>query len=61
MTLCSLLTEVLEMHTLPNLLFKHLEGNKSHARITLVDISSAFTTIQPHILAIRPIEHFHLR
>lgn len=47
--------------TLPNLLFKHLERNKSHVRITLVDIPSAFNTIQPHILAMRPIEHFQLR
>jgi len=36
--------------TLSNLVLRHLEGTKTHARILLVDISSAFNTIQPHIL-----------
>lgn len=46
--------------TLLNLLFKHLEGNKNHARLTFIDFSSAFNTIQPHILAMRLIEHYQL-
>ncbi len=46
--------------TLLNLLFKHLEGNKTHVRLTFMDFSSAFNSIQPHILATRLIEHFQL-
>ena len=46
--------------TLLNLLFKHLEGNKTHVKLTFIDFSSAFNTIQPHILATRLIEHFQL-
>lgn len=38
----------------------HLEGRKTHARLLFVDFSSAFNTIQPHILAKRLIEHFSL-
>ena len=40
---------------LMNLHFKHLEGNGCHARLLFIDFSSAFNTIQPHIL-----EHFNL-
>lgn len=36
--------------TLLNLLFKHLEGSKNHARLLFIDFSSAFNTIQPHVL-----------
>ena len=36
--------------TLLNLLHKHLEGSKKHARLLIVDFSSAFNTIQPHFL-----------
>ncbi len=36
--------------TLLNLIFKHLEGSKTHAGILFADFSSAFNTIQPHIL-----------
>ena len=36
--------------TLLNLLFKHLEVSKKHARLLFVDFSSAFNTIQQHIL-----------
>jgi len=39
--------------TLLNLLFKHLKGNKTHVRLTFIDFSSAFDSIQPHILAMR--------
>ena len=46
--------------TLLNLLFKHVEGNKSHARLLFIDFSSVFNTIQPHILAMRLTEHFEL-
>ena len=34
-----------------NTLYRHLEGPQTHARILVVDFSSAFNTIQPHILA----------
>ena len=46
--------------TLLHLLFKHLEGSGSHARLLFVDFSSAFNTIQPHILASRLLEQFNL-
>lgn len=42
------------------LLFKHLEGNGCHARLLFVDFSSAFNTIQPHILISRLLEQFNL-
>ncbi len=45
--------------TLINLLFNHLEGNGSHARLIFVDFSSTFNTIQSHIL-IRFLEQFDL-
>lgn len=47
--------------TLLNLLLKNLEGNKTHARLTFIDFSSAFNSIQPHILATRLVEHFQVR
>ena len=34
-----------------NTLYRHLEGPQTHARILVDDFSSAFNTIQPHILA----------
>ena len=34
-----------------NTLYKHLEKPGAHARILFADFSSAFNTIQPHILA----------
>jgi len=43
-----------------NLLFKHLEGSKTHARILFVDFSSAFNTIQPHILVDKLLKNFDL-
>ncbi len=43
-----------------NLLAKHLKGNGSHARLLLVDFSSAFNTIQPHVLIDRLLEQFTL-
>ena len=46
--------------TLFNLLFKHLEGNGSHARLLFVDFSSAFNTIQPRILIGRLLELFEI-
>ena len=36
--------------TLLNLVHKHLEGSKTHARLLFIDFSSAFNTIQPHVL-----------
>lgn len=35
--------------TLLNLLLEHLECSKTHAGVLLVDFSSAFNPIQPHI------------
>ncbi|KAF7650870.1 hypothetical protein LDENG_00119440 [Lucifuga dentata] len=37
--------------TLLNLVLRHLEGSKNHARLLLIDFSSAFNCIQPHLLA----------
>lgn len=37
--------------TLLNLLFKHLESSGTHDTLLFLDTSSAFNTIQPHILA----------
>ncbi len=39
--------------TLLNMLLKHLDNNGTHARPLFVDFSSAFNTIQPHVLARR--------
>ncbi len=46
--------------TLMNLLFKHLEGKGTHARLLFLDFSSAFNTIQPHIFTERLLEQFDL-
>jgi len=43
-----------------NLLTKHLEGKNTHARLLFIDFSSAFNTIQPHILARRLLEYYKL-
>ncbi len=43
-----------------NLLFRHLDGNETHARLLFIDFSSAFNTIQPHILTRRLLEQFEL-
>ncbi len=43
-----------------NLIYKHIEGSKNHARLLFVDFSSAFNTIQPHLLVEKLIEHFNL-
>ena len=42
--------------TLLNMLFKHLDRNGTHAML----LSSAFNTIQPHILADRLLQQFNL-
>ena len=44
--------------TLFNSILSHLEGPGSHARLLFVDFSSAFNTIQPHILTNRLLEQF---
>ena len=46
--------------TLLNLVSKHLEGGRNHAKLLFVDFSSAFNTIQPHILAERLLQSFDL-
>lgn len=46
--------------TLLHLLIRHLEGKGSHARVLFVDFSSAFNTIQPHVLIGRLLEQFKL-
>ena len=46
--------------TLLNLLFKHLEGSKNYARLLFIDFSSAFNTIQPHVLVEKLTESFSL-
>ena len=46
--------------TLLNLVHKHLEGVKTHARLLFVDFSSAFNTIQPHVLVEKLINSFSL-
>ena len=46
--------------TLINLLFKHLEGSGCHAWLIFIDFSSAFNTIQTHILTQRLLEPFKL-
>ena len=42
-------------------LHKHLELPQSHARILFADFSSAFNTMQPHILAQKLISNFSLQ
>ncbi|KAK0134267.1 hypothetical protein N1851_030177 [Merluccius polli] len=46
--------------TLLNLLYKHLEKSGNHARLLFVDFSSAFNTIQPHILTEKLLNNFSL-
>lgn len=46
--------------TLLNLVLRHLEGNKKHARLLFIDFSSAFNCIQPHIFAHRLLSNFYL-
>ena len=46
--------------TLLNLLYRHLEGTKTQARLLFIDFSSAFNTIQPYILAQKLINNFNL-
>ena len=41
-----------------NTLYRHLEGPETHVRILFADFSSAFNTIQPHILANKLVSHF---
>ncbi len=36
--------------TLLNTIMKYLDGRKTHVRLLFVDFSSAFNTIQPHVL-----------
>ena len=43
-----------------NTLYKHLEKPKAHARLLFADFSSAFNTVQPHILVQRLISDFNL-
>ena len=43
-----------------NVLVKHLEAPKTHARLLFVDFSSAFNTIQPYLLAEKLTLHFNL-
>ena len=46
--------------TLLDLVCKHLDINKKHARLLFVDFSSAFNTIQPHLLVQVLTDYFHL-
>lgn len=46
--------------TLLYLLVKHLEERGSHVRLSFVNLSTAFNTIQPHILNRRLLKHFDL-
>ena len=46
--------------TLLHLLYRHLEGTKAHARLLFLDFSSAFNTIQPHLLVDKLIHFFNL-
>lgn len=43
-----------------NMLFKHPEGNGTHAQLLFIDVSSAFNTVQLHILTERLLEQFDL-
>jgi hypothetical protein len=43
-----------------NTMYKHLEKPKAHARILFADFSSAFNTIQPHILVQRLLSDFNV-
>jgi len=33
------------------MVLQHLEGSKTHAKLLFIDFSSAFNSLQPHILA----------
>ena len=46
--------------TLLNMIFKHLEGKDTHARLLFIDCTSAFNSIQPHVLMARLEEEFNL-
>ncbi len=46
--------------TLLNMIIKHLEGRKTHVTLLFVDFSSAFNTIQPHVLIKKLISEFKL-
>ena len=45
--------------TLLNLILKHLDDSNTHSKIVFVDFSSAFNTIQPHILVDKLLRHFN--
>lgn len=51
-------THTLYSHT--HLILKHLEGTKTHVRTLFVDFSSAFNTIQPHLLVQKLLHRFQL-
>ena len=46
--------------TVLNLILKHLQGNKNHARLLFVEFSSAFNTIQPLLLVEKLLHQFKL-
>ncbi len=46
--------------TVLNLILNHIEGNRNHARLLFVDFSSAFNTIQLHLLAEKLVHQFKL-
>lgn len=46
--------------TLLNFLYRHLDGAKAHARLLIIDFSSAFNTIQPHLLVDKLLNQFKL-
>lgn len=46
--------------TMLNLLLRHLDGQRTHARPLFVDFSSAFNTVQPHILIKRLLDQIAL-
>ena len=46
--------------TLLSLIVKHLKGTKTHARVLYIDFSSAFNTLQPHLLTQKLISRFNL-
>lgn len=52
--------EVEDAVTLINLLFRHLDGNGTHARLLFIDFSLAFNIFQPHILTRRLLQQFEL-
>ncbi len=47
--------------TLLNMIMKHLDGRKTHVRLLFVDFSSAFNSIQPHVLVNQLISEFKLQ